>query len=85
MPEKIFTKNMIISFLKNNDQFEEAIRYYTEIINVINKDHPLYPKVTDGRGVAYEEKEIGKKQKKIYASLESSPDQAYVIILPIHG
>ena len=45
-------------FLKSNDQFEKSIKYYTEILNEIDKDHPLYPKSTDGRGVAYER--IGK-------------------------
>ena len=81
LPEKnIYEKYDYALFLKNNDQFEEAIRYYTEIINVINKDHPLYPKVTDGRGVAYERKGDWKKaEKDLLASLESSPDQAYVI------
>ena len=81
LPEKnIYEKYDYALFLKNNDQFEEAIRYYTEIINVINKDHPLYPKVTDGRGVAYERKgDWEKAEKDLLASLESSPDQAYVI------
>ena len=81
LPEKnIYEKYDYALFLKNNDQFEEAIRYYTEIINVINKDHPLYPKVTDGRGVAYERiGEWEKAEKDLLASLESSPDQAYVI------
>ena len=29
-------------------------KFYTEIIQTIKKDHPLYPKVADGRGVSYE-------------------------------
>ena len=55
LPEKsIYEKFDYANFLKNNDQFEDAIKFYTEIIQTIEKDHSLYPKVTDGRGVAYE-------------------------------
>ena len=46
----------------------------------IKKDHYLYPKVMDGRGVAYER--IGdwdKAEKDLSFSLEADPDQAYVI------
>ena len=67
-------------FLKNNEQFEDSIKLYTQIIKKINKDHPLYPKVKDGRGVAYERiGEWHKAEKDLLSSLDSSPDQAYVI------
>ena len=67
-------------FLKSNDQFEKSIKYYTEILNEIDKDHPLYPKSTDGRGVAYERiGEWNKAEKDLSASLKAKPDQAYVI------
>ncbi len=67
-------------FLKNNEKFESAINLYTEIINSIEKDHPLFPKAKDGRGVAYERiGEWKKAEKDLLGSLESSPDQAYVI------
>ena len=67
-------------FLKNNEEFEESIKYYTDILNQIEKDHPLYPEVTDGRGVSYER--VGqwdKAEKDLISSLEVNPDQAYVI------
>ena len=49
-------------------------------IQTIEKDHSLYPKVTDGRGVAYERiGEWDKAEKDLLSSLEESPDQAYVI------
>ena len=67
-------------FLKNNDQFENSIIFYTKIIESIKKDHPLYPEVRDGRGVAYER--VGKwekAEKDLLTSLEINPDQAYVI------
>ncbi|MBD1150681.1 tetratricopeptide repeat protein [Pelagibacterales bacterium SAG-MED29] len=83
--EKLSEKNIYetfdyATFLKNNDQFEDSIKLYTEIIKKIKKDHPLYPKVKDGRGVAYERiGEWDKAEKDLLSSLDSSPDQAYVI------
>jgi len=67
-------------FLKNNEKFLDSIPYYTNIINSIKKDHPLYPEAADGRGVAYER--VGswdKAEKDLLASLKADPDQAYVI------
>ena len=67
-------------FLKNNDQFEDSIYYYTLVLNQVKIDHPLYSKATDGRGVAYER--IGKwdkAEKDLLTSLKADPNQAYVI------
>ncbi len=67
-------------FLKNNEEFKDSIKYYSEILQIINKTHPLYPEVTDGRGVAYERVgEWKNAEKDLLASLEVSPNQAYVI------
>ena len=67
-------------FLKNNEQFDEAINSYTNILSMIDKDHPLYPEVTDGRGVSFERiNEWEQAEKDLEASLNSSPNQAYVI------
>ena len=67
-------------FLKNNEKFKESIPLYSEILNRISKDHPLYTEATDGRGVAYERiGEWDKAEKDLLASLEVNPDQAYVI------
>ena len=67
-------------FLKNNEEFESAIKHYTDILKVIDKDHSLYSQVTDGRGVAYERiGEWDKAEKDLLDSLKVSPEQAYVI------
>ena len=29
-------------FLKNNEKFEKSIIYYTDVLNLINQNHPLY-------------------------------------------
>ena len=83
--EKLSEKNIYetfdyAKFLKNNEQFEDSIKLYTQIIKKIKKDHPLYPKAKDGRGVAYERiGEWHKAEKDLLSSLEASPEQAYVI------
>ncbi len=67
-------------FLKNNERFSESIQYYTKILDVIDKDHQLYSEVTDGRGVSFERiGEWDRAEKDLLASLEVSPNQAYVI------
>ena len=67
-------------FLKNNDKFSDSIKFYTKILNKIDKKHPLFAEVTDGRGVAYERiGEWDKAEKDLLASLDAKPNQAYVI------
>ena len=67
-------------FLKNNEKFEKSIIYYTDILNLINQNHPLYSEVTDGRGVSYERiGEWDKAEKDLLESLNADPNQAYVI------
>ncbi len=67
-------------FLKNNEKYADSIKYYTLVLNKIDTTHPLYPEVTDSRGVAYErDGQWDKAEKDLLASLEVSPNQAYVI------
>jgi predicted Zn-dependent protease len=67
-------------FLKNNEMFEDSLPYYTQIIKVIKKNHPVFSEATDDRGVAYERiGEWDKAEKDLLASLQANPDQAYVI------
>ena len=81
LPEKsIYQKFDYAKFLKNNDQFENSIKLYTEILKSINTNHPLYPEAIEARGVAYERiGEWEKAEKDLLSSLKVSPDQAYVI------
>ena len=82
---KLSQKNIYVTydyakFLKNNDQFEDAIKLYTKLIEEIQKTHPLYPGAKDGRGVSYERiGEWDKAEADLLSSLDVSPDQAYVI------
>ena len=76
----IYQKYDFAQFLKNNKEFKKSIKYYSEILKDIKKNHELYSKVKDGRGIAYEQ--IGdwsKAEKDFLDSLTAKPDQAYVI------
>ena len=67
-------------YLKNNESFEESIKYYTKVYDKIDKEHPLYPDVMDGRGIAYERIDDWEKaERDLLNSLEVDPNQAYVI------
>jgi tetratricopeptide (TPR) repeat protein len=67
-------------FLKNNEKYEESIKYYSKVIDKINKKHILYGQVLDGRGVAYERTDQwNKAETDLLNSLSVSPNDAYVI------
>ena len=67
-------------FLKNNEQYEDSIKFYSEILKVIDKNHNLYAQVLDGRGVAYERtNQWDKAEIDLLNSLKASPNNAYVI------
>ena len=68
------------NFLKNNEMFEESIKYYSEVLSLISVENNLYPKAKDGRGIAYERTDKWEKAEKDFlSSLEADPNQAYVI------
>jgi len=67
-------------FLKNNKKYKESIKYYSNVINTIDKKHTLYGQVLDGRGIAYERTDQwNKAETDLLNSLSVSPDDAYVI------
>ena len=67
-------------FLKNNEKFNKSIKYYSIVLQEISKSHELFPKAKDGRGIAYERTgDWEKAEKDFLDSLESNPNQPYVI------
>jgi Tfp pilus assembly protein PilF len=70
----------IANFNKNANEFEDAIRYYDEIILKIGINSPLYSEILYRRGSSYER--IGdytKSDRDLLKSLEIDPDDAYVL------
>jgi tetratricopeptide (TPR) repeat protein len=67
-------------FLKNNDRYIDSIKYYSQLVTMIDKKHDLYGQVLDGRGVAYERTDQWNKAEiDLLNSLSVTPDDAYVI------
>ena len=67
-------------FLRNNELYQDSIKYYSKLILLIDKKHNLYGQVLDGRGVAYERTDQWDKAEiDLLNSLRVSPDDAYVI------
>ena len=76
----LFQKIELANYLKNNKLYEEAIKYYSDILKSIDKNHILYPQATDGRGISYERIGLWEKAEKDFLnSLDAKPDQAYVL------
>jgi len=76
----VYVKFDYAEFLKNNDKFDNSIKIYSEVLGLIDFNHPLYPEATDGRGVSYERQGMwDKAEKDLLESLKHSPEQAYVI------
>ena len=67
-------------FLKNNEKYKEAIKYYSEVLSLIETKDVLYAEVMDGRGTAYERTDQWEKAEiDLLNSLNASPNDAYVI------
>ncbi len=76
----IFRTFDFANFLRTMEKYEKSIELYSKILNKVNENHSLYPKVLDRRGTAYER--IGKwelAEKDLLLSLKILPDQAYTI------
>jgi tetratricopeptide (TPR) repeat protein len=70
----------LANFYKDNEYYEESIKYYTSAIEKIEKNHFLVPKILERRGTSFER--IGdwkKAEKDLLKSLEILPDQAHVL------
>jgi len=68
------------NFYKENEYYEESIKYYSLALKNINEDHYLIPKILDRRGTSYER--IGNWEKAeidLKKSLEILPEQAHVL------
>jgi len=67
-------------FLKNNEKYEESIKYYTEVLSLIEIKDDLYAQAIDGRGIAHERTgQWDKAEVDLINSLKASPEDAYVI------
>ena len=67
-------------FLKNIEKYKESIKYYSQVISLIEKKNILYPQALESRGVAYERTDQwNRAEADLLKSLDASPNDAYVI------
>ncbi len=70
----------LANYLRNNEEYKKSIKLYSKILLKINESHPLYSKVLDRRGMAYERsKNWNLAEKDLLDSLEASPNEPYVM------
>ena len=70
----------LANFYKDNQFYEEAIKYYSLALKNINQNHILIPKILDRRGTSYERlDEWHKAEKDLEESLRILPEQPYVL------
>ena len=68
------------NFLRNKENYKEAIDLYSDILLKIDRNHKLYPEILERRGMSYERSnnwELG--EKDLVKSLEMKPNDAYVM------
>jgi len=70
----------IANFYKNSQKFEQAIKYYTQILNNFNKNSKIKSDLLYRRGASYERlKNFEKADEDLLHSLKINPDDAYVL------
>ena len=70
----------LANFYKENEYYEESIKYYSLALKKIDEDHYLVPKIFDRRGTSYER--LGdweNAEKDLLESLNILPAQAHVL------
>ena len=80
MESDIYRTFELANFLRNSEKYEKSIELYSSILLKIEKEHKLYPKVLDRRGIAYERiKNWELAEKDLINSLKISPNDPYVM------
>ena len=70
----------LANFYKDNEYYEESIKYYSLALRNIKKDHFLVPKILDRRGTSFERIDDWENaEKDLIESLRILPNQAHVL------
>ena len=68
------------NFLRGKEDYEKSIELYSKLLLTINKNHELYPKILERRGMAYERSDKWSlAEKDLLESLELLPKEPYVM------
>jgi tetratricopeptide (TPR) repeat protein len=70
----------IANFYKNSKEYDQAIKYYSIIINSLNEDEEIKSDILYRRGGSFERlKDFSNADKDLLDSLKINPDDAYVL------
>ncbi|MAH02672.1 MAG: hypothetical protein CMI70_02635 [Candidatus Pelagibacter sp.] len=70
----------LANLFKGFEKYEDAIKYYTKVLNDIGSDNPLYSEILYKRGVSYERLKLWKKSENdLIRSLNLVPEEPYVL------
>ncbi len=70
----------IANFYKNSKQYEQAIKYYTKLIESFNNDSEIKADLLYRRGGSYERlNKFNKADKDLLQALEIEPDDPYIL------
>lgn len=70
----------LANFYKDFEEYEESIKYYTKVLNIVSQDHHLYPEILHRRGMSYERSKFWKKSEDdLIQSLSLAPGEPYVL------
>ena len=68
------------NFYKNLENYEQAIKYYSKVLESLNQNHPLYSSILYRRGGSYERiKNWKKSDEDLLESLILSPKDAHAL------
>ncbi len=70
----------IANFYKNSEEYDEAIKYYSRIINNLDKNSEMRPDLLYRRGGSYERiNDYEKADEDLLNALKIDPDDAYIL------
>ena len=68
------------NFLRAEEEYDKSINLYSELLIKINRNHKLYPKILERRGMAYERSDKWDlAEKDLLMSLNVLPKEPYVM------
>ena len=78
--QNIYQTYDLANFLRGNEKYKKSIVLYSKILERITKNHEIYSKVLDKRGMAYERTDDWElAEKDLTMSLEIKPNEPYVM------
>lgn len=70
----------LANFYKDFEKYQDSIKYYTKVLDSMNTNQPLYPRILHKRGMSYERLKMWKESEEdLMSSLSLEPGDPYVL------